>query len=151
MQAIQLEPVASSLNSSYCYILHSGSSVFTWIGNLTTPEEQELVERQLDVIKPNMQSRLQKEGSESVEFWNMLGGKSEYPSQKTTMAMESDSHLFSCTFSKGELKVTEIYNFNQDDLMTEDIFILDCHSSIFVWVGLEVDPKIRTQALVIGE
>ncbi|MFS7905983.1 putative villin/Gelsolin, ADF-H/Gelsolin-like domain superfamily [Helianthus anomalus] len=101
MQAIQLEPVASSLNSSYCYILHSGSSVFTWIGNLTTPEEHELVERQLDVIKPNMQSRLQKEGSESVEFWKILGGKSEYPSQKTTTATESDPHLFSCTFSKG--------------------------------------------------
>ncbi|KAF5772588.1 putative transcription factor AS2-LOB family [Helianthus annuus] len=35
--------------------------------------------------------------------------------------------------------------------MTEDIFILDCHSSIFVWVGQEVDQKLKTQALVIGE
>ncbi|PWA91817.1 villin headpiece, Villin/Gelsolin, ADF-H/Gelsolin-like domain protein [Artemisia annua] len=117
MQAIQLEPVASSLNSSYCYILHSGSSVFTWIGNLAAPEDQELVERQLDVIKPNMQSKQQKEGSESEQFWKLLGGKSEYPSQKTTKATESDPHLFSCTFSKGQ----------------------------------QVDSKIRTQALAIGE
>ena len=43
--------MASSLNSSYCYILHSGSSIFTWSGNLTTAEDQELVERQLDIIK----------------------------------------------------------------------------------------------------
>lgn len=43
--------MASSLNSSYCYILHSGSSVFTWTGNLTNSEDQELVERQLDLIK----------------------------------------------------------------------------------------------------
>nr|XP_043620147.1 villin-4-like isoform X1 [Erigeron canadensis]XP_043620148.1 villin-4-like isoform X2 [Erigeron canadensis] len=151
MQAIQVEPVASSLNSSYCYILHSGSSVFTWIGNLTTPEVQELVERQLDVIKPNMQTKLQKEGSESEMFWEILGGKSEYPSQKIARDAESDPHLFSCTFLKGDLKVTEIYNFNQDDLMTEDIFILDCHSSIFVWVGQQVDQKLKTQALVVGE
>ncbi|KAI3701709.1 hypothetical protein L6452_26981 [Arctium lappa] len=151
MQAIQLEPVASSLNSSYCYILHSGSSVFTWIGNLTAPEDQELVERQLDVIKPNMQSKPQKEGSESEQFWKLLGGKSEYPSQKIARDTESDPHLFSCTFSKGDLKVTEIYNFDQDDLMSEDIFILDCHSSIFVWVGQQVDSNIRIQALVIGE
>ncbi|KAH1209282.1 Villin-4 [Glycine max] len=51
----------------------------------------------------------------------------------------------------GNLKVTEVYNFSQDDLMTEDIFILDCHSEIFVWVGQQVDSKSRMQALTIGE
>ncbi|KAG8367730.1 hypothetical protein BUALT_Bualt16G0103300 [Buddleja alternifolia] len=151
MQAIQVEPVASSLNSSYCYILHSGSSVFTWSGNLTTSEAQELVERQLDFIKPNMQSKLQKEGAESEQFWDLLGGKSEYPSQKIAREPENDPHLFSCTLSKGDLKVTEVYNFNQDDLMTEDIFILDCHSDIYVWVGQQVESKNKMNALSIGE
>ncbi|KAM7481266.1 hypothetical protein LguiB_005849 [Lonicera macranthoides] len=151
MQSIQVEPVASSLNSSYCYILHSDSTVFTWFGNLTTSENQELVERQLDLIKPSIQSKPQKEGTESEQFWDLLGGKSEYPSQKIGRDAESDPHLFSCTFLKGDLKVTEIYNFNQDDLMTEDVFILDCHSEIFVWVGQQVDPKNRVLALTIGE
>ena len=45
----------------------------------------------------------------------------------------------------------EIYNFTQDDLMTEDICILDCHSDIFVWVGQQVDTKNKLQALTIGE
>lgn len=49
------------------------------------------------------------------------------------------------------LQVTEIHNFSQDDLMTEDIFVLDCRSEIFVWVGQQIDPKSRTQALTIGE
>lgn len=35
--------------------------------------------------------------------------------------------------------------------MTEDIFILDCHSEIFVWVGQQVDSKNKMQALTIGE
>ncbi|CAN7129426.1 unnamed protein product [Brassica rapa subsp. narinosa] len=48
-------------------------------------------------------------------------------------------------------QVTEIYNFTQDDLMTEDIFIVDCHSEIFVWVGQEVVPKNKLLALTIGE
>ncbi|GKE30764.1 villin-4-like protein, partial [Tanacetum coccineum] len=51
MQAIQFKHVASSLNFFYCYILQNGSFVFTWIGYLTTLEVQELVERQLNVIK----------------------------------------------------------------------------------------------------
>ncbi|KAF7838016.1 villin-4 [Senna tora] len=151
MQAIQVEPVASSLNSNYCYILHNGSTVFTWTGNLTTSDIQELVERMLDLIKPNLQSKPQKEGSESEQFWDLLGGKSEYSSQKIVRTAESDPHLFSCNFSKEYLQVTEIFNFSQDDLMTEDIFILDCHSDIFVWVGQQVDPKSRMQALTIGE
>ncbi|XP_019197919.1 PREDICTED: villin-4-like isoform X1 [Ipomoea nil] len=151
MQAIQVVPVASSLNSSYCYILHSGSSVFTWYGNLTTSDDQDLAERQLDLIKPEMQSRLHKEGAESEQFWDILGGKSEYSSQKIERDNESDPHLFSCTFSNGDLKVVEIYNFNQDDLLTEDIFILDCLSDIYVWVGQLVENKNKKQALVIGE
>ena len=43
--------VASSLNSAYCYILHSGSTVFTWSGGLATSDDQELVDRMLDLIK----------------------------------------------------------------------------------------------------
>ncbi|CAH2077503.1 unnamed protein product [Thlaspi arvense] len=164
MQAIQVDPVATSLNSSYCYILHNDSSVFTWTGNLATSTDQELVERQLDLIKPNLQTRAQKEGSESEQFWELLGGKAEYLSQKLTKEPESDPHLFSCTFTKAcgsipsffgpfviSWQVTEIYNFTQDDLMTEDIFIVDCHSEIFVWVGQEVVPKNKLLALSIGE
>ncbi|KAJ9141342.1 hypothetical protein P3X46_031884 [Hevea brasiliensis] len=151
MQSIQVEPVASSLNSSYCYILHNDSSVFTWSGNLTTSDDHELVERQLDLIKPNVQSKPQKEGSESEQFWDLLGGKTEYPSQKIGREAEKDPRLFSCTFSNGNLKVAEIYNFTQDDLMTEDIYILNCHSEIFVWVGQEVDSRSKLHALTIGE
>ncbi|TYH36428.1 hypothetical protein ES332_D13G264300v1 [Gossypium tomentosum] len=151
MQAIQVEAVTPSLNSSYCYILHSGSNVFTWAGGLTSLDDQDLVERQLDLIKPDLQTKPQKEGSESDEFWELLGGKTEYPSQKISSVPEGDPHLFSCTYSKGTLKVMEIYNFTQDDLMTEDIFILDCHSDIFIWVGQLVDTKSKLQALTIGE
>lgn len=47
--------------------------------------------------------------------------------------------------------MTEVYNFDQDDLMTEDIFILDCHSDVYVWVGQQVDTKNKLNALSIAE
>nr|XP_029121595.1 villin-5 isoform X4 [Elaeis guineensis] len=105
----------------------------------------------IQVDPPNVQSKPQKEGTETEQFWDLLGGKSEYLSQKVGKERESDPHLFSCDFSKGDLKITEIYSFTQDDLMTEDIFILDCHSNIFVWVGQQADSKSKLQALSIGE
>ncbi|CAD6259739.1 unnamed protein product [Miscanthus lutarioriparius] len=151
MQALQVDTLASSLNSSYCYILHNGNTVFTWTGNATTSLDHDLVERQLDVIKPDLPSRSQKEGRETDQFWELLGGKSKYPNQKVGRENESDPHLFSCIISKGNIKIKEIHNFTQDDLMTEDVFVLDCHSDIFVWVGQEVDAKVKSQALDIGE
>ncbi|PWZ36575.1 Villin-4 [Zea mays] len=151
MQALQVDPLASSLNSSYCYILHNGNTVFTWIGNVTTSLDHDLVERQLDVIKPELPSRSLKEGRETDQFWEVLGGKSKYPNQKVERENENDPHLFSCIISKGNIRVKEIHHFTQDDLMTEDVFILDCHSDIFVWVGQKVDTKVKSQAMDIGE
>jgi Gelsolin repeat len=52
---------------------------------------------------------------------------------------------------EGDLKVREIHNFSQDDLMTEDIFILDCHIDVFVWIGQNVDAKLKSQAFTVGE
>uniref|UniRef100_A0A8R7R941 HP domain-containing protein n=1 Tax=Triticum urartu TaxID=4572 RepID=A0A8R7R941_TRIUA len=152
MQAIQADAVSSSLNSSYCYILHDGNSVFTWIGNLTTSLDQELIERQLDAIKSDLPSRSQKEGRETDKFWELLGGKVKYSNKKIETEQESDPRLFSCILPKdGNLRVKEVYHFTQDDLIAEDVFVLDCHSYIFVWFGQEVDAKVKTQAMDIGE
>ena len=46
-----LTQVETSLNSSYFYILQVRAIVFTWFGSLSTVEDQELVERMLDLIK----------------------------------------------------------------------------------------------------
>lgn len=52
-------------------------------------------------VQPNTQTRSQKEGSETDQFWSLLGGKSEYSGQKMVQELESDPHLFSCILSKG--------------------------------------------------
>lgn len=151
MQTIQVDAVASSLNSSYCFILHVGNAIYTWAGNLTSSVDHDLLERQLDLIKPNLQYKPQKEGAETVQFWDILGGKSEYPNEKIAKQPENDPHLFYCSYAEGTLKVEEIFTFNQDDLMTEDIFILDCQSEIFVWVGQQVASKSKLEAFNIGK
>ena len=38
-----------------------------------------------------------------------------------------------------------------NDRRSEDIFILDCHRSIFVWIVQRVDQKQKAQALAIGK
>lgn len=48
-----------------------------------------------------MQTRVHKEGAESDQFWEILGGKTKHPNQKIQTTAETDPHLFSCTLSKG--------------------------------------------------
>ena len=49
------------------------------------------------------------------------------------------------------LQVTEIFNFSQDDLLTEDIMILDTHGEVFIWIGQCVESKEKQKAFEIGQ
>lgn len=53
-------------------------------------------------LQPDLQCKPQREGAESEQFWELLGGKSEYPTQKIARDGENDPHLFSCNFSEGK-------------------------------------------------
>ncbi|XP_021740998.1 villin-3-like [Chenopodium quinoa] len=150
-KAMQVDAVATSLNSYNCYILQSGSSIFTWHGNQSTFEQQQLTAKIAEFLKPGSTTKHAKEGTENSVFWSALGGKQPYASKKTSQELVRDPHLFSFSFKKGKFQVEEIYNFTQDDLLTEDMMILDTHIEVFVWLGQSVDPKEKQSAFEIGQ
>ncbi|KAG0473447.1 hypothetical protein HPP92_015304 [Vanilla planifolia] len=151
MQAIQVDPVSGSLNSSYCYILQDQVSSFTWLGSLSSPMDHELVDRLLDQISPLKQFISVREGSEPDVFWNMIGGKGDYPKEKVIKQHDEDPHLFTCVFEEGDFKGKEIFNYAQDDLTTEDIILLDCHNEIYIWVGQHAKLASEEQAFSLGK
>ncbi|KAJ6691914.1 VILLIN-1 [Salix purpurea] len=123
MQAIQVNQVSNSLNSSYCYILQTGTSIFTWIGNLSSTVDHALLDRMLELINPTWQPISVREGN---------------------------PRLFTLTCADGNFKVKEIYNFAQDDLTTEDVLILNCHEELHVWIGSHSNIKSKQQAILLG-
>ncbi|CAH9129223.1 unnamed protein product [Cuscuta epithymum] len=147
MQAIQVDHVPSSLNSFYCYILKTNTSTFTWVGNLSSSRDHDLLDRMLEMINPIWQPVMVREGSEPDAFWNALGGMSDYSSEKEIKAFKEDPQLFVCIFTKDDLKVKEIFNFSQDDLTTEDVLILNCHSEIHFWIGRNSSIKSKQEAI----
>ncbi|KAG4211595.1 hypothetical protein ERO13_A02G107500v2 [Gossypium hirsutum] len=150
-KTLQVDAVATSLNSTDCFLLQSGSSMFTWHGNQSTYEQQQLVARVAEFLKPGVALKHAKEGKESSAFWFALGGKLSYTSKTASTEIVRDPHLFTFSFNKGKFEVEEVYNFSQDDLLTEDILILDTHADVFVWVGQCVDPKEKKNAFEIGQ
>ncbi|KAJ7976768.1 Villin-2 [Quillaja saponaria] len=150
-KAEQVDAVASSLNSTECFLLQSGSSIFIWHGNQGSFEQQQLAAKVAEFLKPGVALKHAKEGTESSSFWSALGGKQSYTSKKTATDIVRDPHLFTFSPEKGKFKVEEVYNFSQDDLLTEDILILDTHAEVLVWVGQSVDSKEKTNAFEIGQ
>ncbi|XP_062117736.1 villin-3 [Humulus lupulus] len=150
-KVVQVDAVAASLNTAECFLLQSGSSVFTWHGNQCTFEQQQLASKVAEFMKPGVSLKHAKEGTESSAFWFALGGKQNYTSKKVSTETVRDPHLFTFSFNRGKFQVEEVYNFSQDDLLTEDILILDTHAEVFIWVGQCVDSKEKQSVFEIGE
>ncbi|XWS59111.1 hypothetical protein CRYUN_Cryun08bG0094200 [Craigia yunnanensis] len=153
-KTLQVDAVPTSLNSTECFLLQSGSSIFTWHGNQSTYEQQQLAAKVAEFLKPGVALKHAKEGTESSAFWFALGGKQSYTSKKSSFETVRDPHLFTFSLNKvyiSVVQVEEVYNFSQDDLLTEDILILDTHAEVFVWVGQSVDTKEKQNVFEIGQ
>lgn len=151
VQAIQVDLVASSLNSSHCYILQDNGLFLTWLGGLSSTSDHNILDMIMSKLCPMEQSLLVREGSEPDHFWKALGGRSEYSKEKRVKGWPADPHLYACRFEQGLLKVKEVFSFCKDDLATEETLILDCNEEIYVWVGLHSDITSKEQALNVGK
>jgi hypothetical protein len=75
------------------------------------------------------------EGEEPSEFWDFVGGKSEYSQFRPDELSCKPPRLFQCTNMTGVFDVTEVYNFSQEDLIDDDVMLLDVYTSVMLWVG----------------
>ena len=57
--------------------------------------------------------------------------------------MGREARLFHCSDAGGKFEVEELFNFNQKDLVEEDVMLLDTYSEIFIWIGNESNAEER--------
>nr|GMC84312.1 villin-2 isoform X1 [Ipomoea batatas] len=102
-KVVQVDTVATSLNSNECFLLQS-SSMFIWHGIQSTYEQQQLAAKIAEFLKPGAPVKHTKEGAEISAFWAALGGKESFTSKKATVeAVVRDPHLFTYSINKGAL------------------------------------------------
>lgn len=67
-------------------------------------------------LRFHLQTSLQpisiREGNEPDTFWDLLGGKSEYPKEKEMRKQIEEPHLFTCSWSSGNGKPLSIFFFS---------------------------------------
>ncbi|KAH1202991.1 Villin-1 [Glycine max] len=94
--------VSTSLNSSYCYILQSKASIYTWIGSLSSARDHNLLDRMVELSNPTWLPVSMREGNEPDIFWDALGGKAKYPKGKEIQGFIDDPHLFALKIMRGK-------------------------------------------------
>ncbi|XP_061887673.1 gelsolin-like isoform X2 [Entelurus aequoreus] len=147
-RAVEVDAVAANLNSNDAFILVTPGASFLWVGVGASATEQTGCQQLCGIlgVTPSEQT----EGEETGDFWDALGGKSEYRTS-TRLKDKMDAHpprLFACSNKTGNFIIEEVPGeMTQDDLATDDVMILDTWEQVFVWIGNEAQDEEKTEAM----
>ena len=143
--AVQVEEKATSLNSGDCFVLITPTTAYSWKGTGSTAAEQAVANNIRAILAKDYNgtsnrflSRFEvsiEEHSEPPEFWEAIGGKAEYLEMSPGEEMPREARLFWASTATGCFRVEEIDNFEQDDLIDDDVMILDTYTQVFIWIG----------------
>jgi len=145
--AVQVEEVAASLNSGDCFVLLTPSMMYEWQGSSSSSEEKAVASKCSAILQGDRGVTVVAEGEEPDEFWEAIGGKSEYSKFRPEELSCKPPRLFQCTNATGVFDVTEVFNFAQEDLIDDDVMLLDVFTSVMLWVGSQSNEQEKKAAL----
>ncbi|MFT7813708.1 gelsolin-like [Arapaima gigas] len=125
-RAVEVDAVASNLNSNDAFVLVTPSASFLWVGEGASNTEKQGALQLCDMLSVSPTEL--EEGSEADDFWDTLGGKAQYrtsPRLKNKMDIHPP-RLFACSNKTGRFTIEEVPGeMTQEDLATDDVMILD--------------------------
>lgn len=150
-RAVEVDPVASSLNSNDAFVLVTPSGSTLWLGQGTSDAEKNGAAKLGSILGVTLSEI--SEGAEGDVFWTALGGKAEYRTSER-LKNKMDSHpprLFACSNKTGQLLIEEVPGeMTQEDLAPDDVMILDTWDQVFVWIGNEANEDEKSEALTLA-
>ncbi|KAM4588601.1 advillin [Odontesthes bonariensis] len=155
-KTIEVPALANSLNSNDVFLLKSQSGIYLWCGKGSSGDERAMAKEVSSVIINGSQRGCEEivaEGQEPVEFWESLGGKAPYASDKRLqqVVLDHEPRLFECSNKTGRFIVTEVTQFTQDDLSVDDVMLLDTWDQVILWIGKEANEVERKEAVVTSQ
>ncbi|XP_041803997.1 advillin [Chelmon rostratus] len=152
-KAFEVPALATSLNSNDVFLLKGQSGIYLWCGKGSSGDERAMAKEVSSVIGQKSQRGCEEivaEGQEPIEFWELLGGRAPYASDKRLQQTVPDHQprLFECSNKTGRFIVAEVTLFTQDDLSEDDVMLLDTWDQVFLWIGKEANEVERKEAVV---
>uniref|UniRef100_A0A8C5FRS4 Scinderin like b n=1 Tax=Gadus morhua TaxID=8049 RepID=A0A8C5FRS4_GADMO len=149
-RAVEVRPCASNLNTNDVFVLKAPDATVVWQGLGASEEEVAAAKHVVDALGGSVSNVT--EGKEPGGFWSALGGKKDYQTSKSLQNMVKPPRLFGCSNKTGRLIVEEVPgDFNQTDLATDDVMLLDTWDQIFLWVGVDANAVEKAGAPKIAK
>lgn len=147
-RAAQVPEKPASLNSGDCFVLLTPATMYVWNGEGANDDEKATAQNISTIMKGDRAQEDVAEGSEPEGFWTGLGGKGEYvKGSKDLGEMERDPILFQISVNTGSLRVENIPDYDQSDLVMDDVMMLDTYTEVFLWVGPQALPEEKDGAM----
>ncbi|XP_069840328.1 protein flightless-1 homolog [Dendropsophus ebraccatus] len=176
---IRLEPVplkGSALDPRYVFLLDHGLDIYIWRGaqaSLSNTTKARLFAEKINKNerKGKAEIILLTDDQETPEFWEVLGGQpDEIKPWVPDDFQPSRPKLYKVGLGLGYLELPQI-NYKicvehkkrpkidlvpemrllQSLLDTKSVYILDCHTDIFIWIGRKSSRLVRAAALKLGQ
>ncbi|XP_060948749.1 adseverin [Limanda limanda] len=145
----EVDARATSLNSNDAFLLKMADGRgYLWKGKGSSEEEVKGAKYIDKELKCSSNSIM--EGSEPDEFWNALGGKTEYQTSERleSQIMSHPPRLFGCSNKTGRFIIDEVPGeITQDDLAEDDVMLLDAWDQVFVWIGKDANEVEKSESV----
>ncbi|XP_048351374.1 protein flightless-1 homolog [Sphaerodactylus townsendi] len=176
---IKLEPVplkAASLDPRFVFLLDHGLDIYIWRGGQATLSGTTKARLFAEKINKNERKGkaeliLLSQTQETAEFWDVLGGQLEEIRPNVPDDFRAPRpKLYKVGLGLGYLELPQInYKLSvehkkrpsmdllpemrllQSLLDTKSVYILDCWSDVFIWIGRKSPRLVRAAALKLGQ
>ena len=164
VRSVEVPVKASSLTTGDVFLLDLGDTIFVYNGsNANRAEKQKGFELAEHIRSDERGARATivriDEDPDNAAFWAALGGKIEVtnPGEDDEAAeKKGQPKLLRVSTDSGELVVSVETprdakgRLTRDALDTNDVFLVDCPSEIFVWVGHGTDAIEKKTAMMVA-
>jgi len=156
IRAIEVPAKGANLNSGDCFILEDNGTLYLWFGNGCSREERDYTKgifRKIWSIKINGKPVVVMEGKEPAPFWKALDcdGPAKYSNFATVKDPKIVPRLFQCSNDKGYFYAEECVDFDQEDLIEEDVMLLDAFTEIFIWIGKGANLEEKEKSMSLAK
>uniref|UniRef100_A0A915JM93 Gelsolin-like domain-containing protein n=1 Tax=Romanomermis culicivorax TaxID=13658 RepID=A0A915JM93_ROMCU len=141
------ELLTTMLDSNDCFILDAASSgIYVWIGKNGNNEERknsmQWAKSYIEMMNKPVWTPIVRvlDDAEPSVFLQWFKDAEEAKHKKFK------SRLYHCSDNSGKLLVEEICNYEQQDLVEDDVMILDAGLIVYVWIGAKANDREKKHA-----
>ena len=168
---IHLEPVKTevrSLDPRYVFLVDAGLSIYVWYGknckNVLKSKARLMAEKISKQERKNQATiQIFIQADEPIDFWHVLAEENEnedvIPDSQPIEHVPANfvgitPRLYIVGLGMGYLELPQVEvpgnKLISDLLETKNVYILDCHVDLFVWVGKKSTRLVRAAALKLS-